>query len=136
MLCKCGCGRAVATQTTGRPAAYFSGACRVRVHRKAGVTKVAEDVTKVALAPLSEAEVAWTGEQQELLSLGQSITYQQVFHGNGGYAFHIPAGLLGWTRFVQETPQECLPLVLASVRIYARLLIEAGLAKGLGTNKE
>ena len=46
MLCRCGCGRVVQTSGQGRKKAYYSGACRVRVHRQSHVTKVEGDVTK------------------------------------------------------------------------------------------
>src|SRR5450432_3121562 len=46
MICKCGCGREVPMQKTGRPGEYYSGACRVRYHRQKST-----DVTKVETVP-------------------------------------------------------------------------------------
>jgi hypothetical protein len=49
--CACGCGQPVISHDgKGRPVQYFSGACRVRAHRRKGktdVTKIPEPVTKI-----------------------------------------------------------------------------------------
>lgn len=49
-VCSCGCGRSVMPHDgRGRPTKYFSGACRVRAHRrnKPDVTKIDVPVTKI-----------------------------------------------------------------------------------------
>ena len=106
-ICACGCGRPLPSHGgKGRPNKYFSGACRVRAHRKkdtapttsTDVTKIPKDVTKIDTmkhlsAPSALKSVLkypgskWAQAHWIISFFPQHRTYVEPYFGGGAVFF-------------------------------------------------
>src|SRR5436305_236281 len=101
VLCACGCGRSISSHDgKGRPSQYFSGACRVRAHRRknhADVTKISENVTKIGRLPQSAAikpvlkypGSKWVQAHWIISFFPEHRTYVEPYFGGGAVFFSM-----------------------------------------------
>ncbi len=142
MVCKCGCGREVQANEKGRPSEYYSGACRVRTHRKSrrDATKVDELVTKCCtigdlttreehhantLEPgfYDELGQYWCNDcflSAQLINLGKQLDWPEIFYfpdnSPGLQLTMVRPGMEGWYNSIAFRGKDAVLLVTDRAR--------------------